>query len=438
MCYNIDMKSMNELTYNRGLLVRAYLSDRQKICVKKNGGVARFVYNRLVAVDREKHKLVKTLPYSPADHARMSYLKDAYATTTSLRNAVPFLNDPLVDGYAIANAKKDYSRAWQQFKKVKGTGIPTFRKKDNNYSYGTNCHYDKKLNNDSTVTGLYEGSVRFIDKSHVILPILGRVRIKGSDKEIKSVLNRKDFTRIGTVRITLDSCGNAYLSFSLASDTPFHTVYPQTKKAVGMDMNLTNFLYDSDGEEIPSPKFLRKAEAKLKKEQRKLSRKLEAAKRDGRDYRTCKNYQEQRLKAAEIHKHVANQRLDFIRRVANWEVKNHDYLFAEDLKVRNLIKNHRLAQAISDSGWRKFLTECVWCSSKRGKIFLLIDPKNTTQTCSNCGYVSHGDTRITLDQEEWDCPQCGTHHIRDYNAAVNIKNTGLLVLKEAGVPIALS
>ena len=105
------MKSMNELTYNRGLLVRAYLSDRQKICVKKNGGVARFVYNRLVAVEREKHKLVKTLPYSPADRARMSYLKDAYATTTSLRNAVPFLNDSLVDGYAIANAKKDYSHA---------------------------------------------------------------------------------------------------------------------------------------------------------------------------------------------------------------------------------------------------------------------------------------------------------------------------------------
>ena len=189
MCYNIGMKSMNELTYNRGLLLRAYLSDKQKICVRKNGGIARFVYNRLVAVDREKHKLVKTLPYSPTDRARMSYLKDAYATTTSLRNAVPFLNDSLVDGYAIANAKKDYSHAWQQFKKVKGTSIPTFHKKDNNYSYGTNCHYAKKLNNDPTVIGLYEGSVRFIDKSHVILPILGRVRIKGSDKEIKSVLN---------------------------------------------------------------------------------------------------------------------------------------------------------------------------------------------------------------------------------------------------------
>ena len=90
----------------KGLLVRAYLSDRQKICVRKNGGVARFVYNRLVAVDREKHKLAKTLPYSPADRARMSYLKDAYATTAALRNAIPFLNDPLVDGYAIANAKK--------------------------------------------------------------------------------------------------------------------------------------------------------------------------------------------------------------------------------------------------------------------------------------------------------------------------------------------
>ena len=321
---------------------------------------------------------------------------------------------------------------------MKGTGIPAFHKKDGTYSYGTNCHYAKKYDHDSSVTGLFEGSVRFIDENHVVLPILGKVRIKGSDKEIKSVLNRKDFTRIGTVRITLDSCGNVYFSFSLASDTPFHTVYPQTKKAVGMDMNLTNFLYDSDGEEIPSPKFLRKAEAKLKKEQRKLSHKLEAAKRDGRDNRTCKNYQEQRLKVAEIHKHVANQRLDFIRNVADMEVKNHDYLFAEDLKVRNLVKNHKLAQAVSDSGWRKFLTALEWGSSKRGKLCLLVNPKNTTQTCSDCGYVSHGDTRIMLGQEEWDCPQCGTHHIRDYNAAVNIKNAGLLILKEAGVPITLS
>lgn len=432
------MKTMSELTYNRGLLVRAYLSDKQKICVRKNGGVARFVYNRLVAVDREKHMLSKTLPYSPTDRARMSYLKDAYATTTTIRNAIPFLNDPLVDGYAIANAKKDYSNAWQQFKKVKGTSIPTFHKKDGTYSYGTNCHYDKKYNHDPNVIGLFEGSVRFIDKNHVILPILGRVRIKGSNKEIKFILNRKDFTRIGTVRITLDSCENVYFSFSLASDTPFHITYPQTGKAVGVDLNLTNFLYDSDGIEIPSPKYFYKAEKKLKKAQRKLSRKYESAKKDGRDYRTCKNYQDQKLKVAKIHKHVANQRLDFIRNVANTEVKNHDYLFAEDLKVSNLVKNHKLAKAISDSGWRKFLTEYMWCSSKRGKICLLINPKNTTQTCSACGYVSHGDTRITLGIEEWDCPKCGTHHIRDHNAAINIKNTGLLMLKETGVVINLS
>ena len=108
--------------------------------------------------------------------------------------------------------------------------------------------------------GLYEGSVRFTDENHVVLPILGKVRIKGSDKEIKSVLNRKDFTRIGTVRITLDSCGNVYFSFSLASDIPFHTAYPQTGKAVCVDVNLTNFLYDSDGMEVLSPKYLHKAE----------------------------------------------------------------------------------------------------------------------------------------------------------------------------------
>lgn len=105
------------------------------------------------------------------------------------------------------------------------------------------------------------------------------------------------------------------------------------------------------------------------------------------------------MKVAEIHKHVANQRLDFIRNVADMEVKNHDYLFAEDFKVRNLVKNHKLAQAVSDSGWRKFLTALEWGSSKRGRLCLLVNPKNTTQTCSDCGYVSHGDTRIMLGRK---------------------------------------
>lgn len=433
MCYNIGVKTMREFNFHIGINVRAYFSDKQKQIVRFNGGAANFVYNRLVAVNREKHLLHKSAHLSITDKNRLAYLDIAYKDTKHLRNAVPFLNDPKIDGYAIANAKQDYQHAWNQFRKVKGTSIPTFHKKDNTYSYGTNCHYDNKVLSNPNTIGLFEGSVRFLDKTHIVLPILGTVRIKGSDKLLSNLLSRSDMTRIGTVRITLDNCDKAYLSISLSSDQQFHEYYKKTHKAVGIDMNLTNFLYDSDGLEVPTPKYLRKAEAKLKKQQRKLSRKIEAAKKDKRDYSKCKNYNEQRLKLAKLHKHVANQRLDFIRNVVNEEVKNHDYLFAEDLKTCNLIKNHMLAKAISDSGWRMFLTELQNTASKRGKTCLLVNPKNTTQTCSNCGYVCRGNTHITLGKEEWDCPNCGAHHIRDYNAGKNILATGLALLKESGV-----
>ena len=435
MCYNRDVKTMREFNFHIGINVRAYFSDKQKQIVRFNGGAANFVYNRLVAVNREKHLLQKTVHLSITDKNRLAYLDIAYKDTKHLRNAVPFLNDPKIDGYAIANAKQDYQHAWNQFRKVKGTSIPTFHKKDNTYSYGTNCHYGNKVLSNPNTIGLFEGSVRFLDKTHIVLPILGTVRIKCSNKLLSNLLSRNDVTRIGTVRITLDNCDKAYLSISLSSDQQFHEYYKKTHKAVGIDMNLTNFLYDSDGLEVPTPKYLRKAEAKLKKQQRKLSRKLEAAKKDKRDYSNCKNYNEQRLKLAKLHKHVANQRLDFIRNVVNKEVKNHDYLFAEDLKTCNLIKNHMLAKAISDSGWRMFLTELQNTASKRGKTCLLVNPKSTTQTCSNCGYVCRGNTHITLGKEEWDCPNCDTHHIRDHNAAKNILATGLALLKESGVTV---
>ena len=365
------------------------------------------MYNRLVGVNREMYELSKTAQYSPTDRNRLLYLKSAYGTTSQMRIAIPFLNDPDIDCFSIANAKQDYQKAWSQFRKVPSTGFPAFKRRSNSFSYGTNCNYPSDVLNNPDTIGLYEGAVRFLDHNHIHLPILGRIRIKGSKKTVASLLDRTDFTRIGTVRVTIDECGNCFLSIALASDTPFHIPYPKTGKAVGMDVNLNNFLTDSDGTVIDTPKYLKKSEKKLKKAQRKLSRMQECAKKDNRKLKDSRNYQKQRQKLAEIHKHVANQRKDFIRRIA-------------------------------DSGWRMFLTQLKWCATKHGRICVLVNPENTTQTCSSCGYVCPGDDHIALGVEEWTCPECGTHHIRDLKAAINIKNTGLLYLKESGIPISLN
>ena len=240
------------------------------------------MYNRLVGVNREMYELSKTAQYSPTDRDRLLYLKSAYGTTSQMRIAIPFLNDPDIDCFSIANAKQDYQKAWSQFRKVPSTGFPAFKRRSNSFSYGTNCNYPSDVLNNPDTIGLYEGAVRFLDHNHIHLPILGRIRIKGSKKTVASLLDRTDFTRIGTVRVTIDECGNCFLSIALASDTPFHIPYPKTGKAVGMDMNLNNFLTDSDGTVIDTPKYLKKSEKKLKKAQRKLSRMYESAKKNAR------------------------------------------------------------------------------------------------------------------------------------------------------------
>ena len=179
---------MKQLTYHIGLCVRAFPSDRQKKSIRKNAGVNRFVYNRLVGVNREMYELSKTAQYSPTDRDRLLYLKSAYGTTSQMRIAIPFLNDPDIDCFSIANAKQDYQKAWSQFRKVPSTGFPAFKRRSNSFSYGTNCNYPSDVLNNPDTIGLYEGAVRFLDHNHIHLPILGRIRIKGSKKTVASLL----------------------------------------------------------------------------------------------------------------------------------------------------------------------------------------------------------------------------------------------------------
>ena len=409
---------MKDYKYYIGLNLRIYPSDKQKKIIKMNGGASRYIYNKLVADNNEIYELKKSSSFSIADRNRLEFLESIHQSKSNMLVMIPFLSQKEIDSDMIDNAIQNYKMAWNQFRKVKGTSVPTFHKRDNTYSYKTSNHYSKVKDN-----GLKDGSIYFIDNNHINLPKIGKIRFKGSKKIIDKILNFPYEIRVGSTSIEMDNLGLCYISISLASDYPFHDAYTKNNSYCGIDLNLSNFLVDSYGNITDSPKFLKKSEAKLKKEQKKLSRKFEAAKKDKRKYYECKNYQDQRLKVAKIYKHVSNQRKDFYNVLANNLVKNHDYIFAEYLKIRNMIKNHKLAKAISDSGWRSFLTILEWTAIKRNKTFILVDPKNTTQMCSTCGTIS--DKKIVLGQEEWTCPHCGTYHIRDINAAINIKNKGL-------------
>jgi putative transposase len=313
----------------------------------------------------------------------------------------------------IANARKNYNAAWKNMRE-RHTGVPTFHKKSYKQSYQTSNHYARGHK------GLNGGSIRFLDREHLQLPIIGRIRCSGSPEIIDKLFAHSSQTRIGTVTISRDAVGEYWVSLQIASDDPFAKSLPKTGSQVGIDLNLIDLVNDSEGGSFENPRFGKKLEDKLAKAQKKLSRRAERAKKDNRKLRDSRNYQKQRQKFAYIQRKIARQRADYLNCVSKQLIKSHDLIAAENLKVSNLLKNHCLAKAISDAGWRTLLTLLQQKGEMYGRNVILVAPQYTTQTCSVCGHVMTGDQKLPLSVREWDCPECGTHHVRDTNAAKNI------------------
>lgn len=407
---------MAQLEYHYGLRIRVYPNYEQKHIIKVNSDASRFIYNQMVGIDQEIYRLSKVKVPIRLITDRILQLKSR-KNARQLSNHFQFLNDKSIDSLTKANAIQNYLKAWRQFRKVHRSGTPKFHKKNYCEKYQTNCQYPKQKH-----AFLNNGTVRFLDKDHVVLPKIGRLRVSGSHKEI---LNRTGETRIGTVTVFKDNLDRYFVSMQLASDKAFVKMPEKNGKQVGIDLNTDNFLTASDGQVVDNPKYYRKITGKLAKAQRKLSRKARRAKSEGRSLKESQNYQKQRNLVAKIQSKVFYQRKNFLNNLSTTLIKNHDLVVAEELRSSNLLKNHALAMSISDVGWRTFLQMLSYKANLYDKRFITINPRNTTQTCSTCGHVMSGDNKLTLSDRQWDCPECKTHHIRDHNAAINILNKGL-------------
>jgi putative transposase len=183
------------------------------------------------------------------------------------------------------------------------------------------------------------------------------------------------------------------------------------KKIVGIDVGIKNFAYDSEGHVKEHPQILRKSENKLKKTQRKLSRKMKGS----------ANRFKQKLKFAKIHKKIKNQRNDFLHKISRHYVDNYDTIFVEDFRIQNLQKNHRLAKSIFDSAWYSFFQKLEYKAGRAGILFRKISAAGTSQGCSGCGKT----VQKTLAIRTHSCPYCGLVIDRDHNAAINIKQKGM-------------
>lgn len=416
------MKNITDMTYTIGFVIRIYPSEKQKHIIAKNAGAARFIYNRLVMRGRELHALKKVKIYCEPIANRIVYLESLGEKPSELEAAYPFLDDKGLDSQMVANAVKNYHQAWANYRNVPGTGIPALHKKGYVQSYQTNPHYK------AGATLITECNVHLgKDKHHITLPKLGGIRFKCSDW-FYGILSRKCETRIGAIRILKNAAGEYYASLQIGSDQPFHKKLRSTGHSVGIDMNLENFYTDSDGKVVENPRIRKGEQDKFAKAQKKLSRRAERAKKEGRKLAASKNYQKQRVKAAKMNLAVQRRREAFQHEESKRVIESQDAVFVENLKVKNLVKNHHLAFAISDVTWGGFLCKLEYKAKFYGRKFLRVSDKNTTQQCSHCGYVLTGDEKLTLKDREWTCPKCGTHHVRDHNAAKNIKARGLALL----------
>ncbi|MBF2008567.1 MAG: IS200/IS605 family element transposase accessory protein TnpB [Chlorogloeopsis fritschii C42_A2020_084] len=285
-------------------------------------------------------------------------------------------------------------------KKVPGKkGFPNFKKRGHSVEYKTTGW---KLSEDRKYLTLTDGFA------------IGRLKLVGTyDLHFYQI---KDIKRVRLVK----RADGYYAQFCIAVDREIK-VEP-SKKVIGLDVGLNHFYTDSNGDKVENPRFLRKSEKALKRLQKRVSKKFRKGKPQSN------NYKKARKKLARKHLKVSRQRKDFAVKLARCVIQSSDVVVYEDLQVRNMVRNHKLAKSISDASWYQFRCWLEYFGKVYGKITIAVPPHWTSQNCSNCGEI----VVKTLSTRTHKCPHCGTVLDRDENAALNILAKGLSTTGHVG------
>ncbi len=216
-----------------------------------------------------------------------------------------------------------------------------------------------------------------------------------------------------TVTVSRDPCGRWYVSFAV--DVPDPQQCPATGRVVGVDLGIKDFAVTSDGQRIANPRHLERKARNLARYQRRMTR----------CQRGSANRAKARAKVARAYRKVRAARTDFLHKASTRLVRAHDVIVIEDLAVKNMVRNRKLAKAISDCRWGTFRAMIEYKAARYGRHVIVIDRwYPSSKTCSACGYLL---ADLSLKTRTWQCPSCGTRHDRDINAAKNILAAGLAV-----------
>jgi len=341
--------------------------------IEQTFGCCRFVYNQFLALKINQYKLSK----------RSIGFFECCKILTALKECKDWLKN--VDCTVLQRSLKFLDKAYQNFfrklKKGEKSGFPRFKlKRDNSQSFNSN----------ST-------SIKIFDK-HIKMPKLGMIKCKVSKQVEGRILN---------ATISKNPSGKYFVSIC-CTDININCL-PKSGKKVGIDLGIKNFAVVSDGTKVNNPRYLKRYEKLLIKHQRVLSRKS----------KDSNNRQKQRIRVSLIHEKISNCRKDFLQKLSTNFVKMYDEICVETLKIKNMVKNHRLAKCISDVSWGEFVRQleykCLWYGKdliKRDTFYA------SSQICNNCGFKNPVVKDLKI--RNWVCPQCNKKHDRDYNASINI------------------
>lgn len=364
---------------------RIYPDSAQRELIERTFGCCRFVFNKCLET--------KKAQYGATGKSSSCYELQKAVASWKKSKETAWLAE--VDSHALQQAVVNLDQAYKNFfRRVKEGGKPGFprwkSKSDPRQSYRTNW------------------GVSVADGRHLKLPKLGLVKARVSRMPQGRIVN-------ATVKRTPTG---KYFCVLCCSDCPPAAMPAGESAVLGVDAGIRCLMSRSDGEVVENPKALARSEAKLAREQRRLSRKQKGSRRRAR----------QRARVARVHERIANQRKDALHKATTDAVRDSQAIAVEDLNVKGMAKNHRLAKAVADASMSEMLRQleykCAWYGRELVRVGRWYP---SSKTCSRCGHV---EPSVVLGVERWACPACGASHDRDLNAARNIAAEGARILGE--------